>query len=163
MNATDPTARLLAGHGWERDLAATLTGYGWAVVPFGQAHIAEPVQTALRRHADSYGRPSGIRWLPDLLATRGDRVALVDAKTEGRPSDNYAVELAALDVGRVLVEHLHTPAYYVWPDGGVLTPHAVDRRWSRRMDGNRAGGSGTSFVLVDKRYAARAADVFGMG
>ncbi|HEY9413245.1 MAG TPA: hypothetical protein VIQ30_00675 [Pseudonocardia sp.] len=156
--------RFAGGTAWEMKLADGLRARGWKVAPFGQAQIKDDFRSALRDFTDGFGRPTLIRWLPDLLIARADRVALIDAKTESesnRNSPNYAIEFNALEAGLVVVERLHTPLFYVWPDGGVMTPEIVWQRWNRRLDGKAAAGSKTSFLLVDRGFAMKADEVFG--
>jgi hypothetical protein len=157
----DFRARFGAGVQWEKQLPDKLAVWGWDTTLFGQAQIPENFRDVLRDYEDSYGRPSLIRWLPDLLATRSGQICLIDAKTDSGSTPNYAVELDALRVGKAIVDHMFTPVYYVWPDGNVLTPRLVEQKVNRQMDGKNAKGSRTTFLLVDKCWALKAERVFG--
>lgn len=153
--------RFGAGEQWEVELASMLADRGWTVAKFGQAQIPDQMRKDLRDYRDSYGRPSLVRWLPDILAVRSGRIRLIDAKSEQSKTDNYAVEWSALQAGQLLEQQFHTPVFYVWPDYGVMTPEIVDQRWHDKRDGSGARGSNTSFVLVKKLHAKRLDDVFG--
>ena len=139
---------------------------GWLAAPFGQAQIPEEMRPHLARWIDDYGRATLLRWTPDIIAVKPVRepfVCLVDAKTESgknQNSENYSVEINAVDAGRVIVRDWHMPLFYVWPDGGVLTPDIVTNRWNRKFDGNGAGGSQTAYYLIAKRWALRSSDTF---
>jgi hypothetical protein len=151
---------------WETDLIQKLIDRGWLAGPFGQAQIPEEMRPHLWRWLDDYGRTTLLRWTPDIIAVRPTPkpfACLVDAKTESdknREGPNYSVEINAVDAGLAIVRDWHMPLFYVWPDGGVLTPHLVTNRWSRKMDGAGAGGSQTAFYLVAKRWAMKVGDVF---
>lgn len=79
---------------------------------------------------------------------------------KNQASPNYSVEVNAVDAGLAIVRDWHMPLFYVWPDGGVLTPHLAANRWHRKLDGDGASGSQTAFYLVAKRWAMRVCDVF---
>lgn len=158
--------RMAPARAWELELIAKFQKFGWLAAEFGQAQIPEEMRQHLRRWMDDYGRGTLLRWTPDIIAVRpvaDPFVCLVDAKTESeknKNSDNYSVEINAVDAGLAIVRDWHMPLFYFWPDGGVLTPHIVGNRWNRKLDGNGAGGSQTAYYLVDKRWAMKAADVF---
>lgn len=173
-------ARLEDGIAWEIELARHLGEWGWAVAPFGTATLPGVVSLgrlrdggpppgelykALMSYRRADGKPSGLRWLPDIIAGRGDQLCLIDAKSERRPSMNYAVELRALAVGSVIEQQLFTPVYYIWPDAGVLTPSHFTRREVTvkvsRPESFHDRGSGTPFALIPKRFATPAAEIFG--
>lgn len=158
---SDFRARFGTGSQWEQQLPAKLAAWGWQTTTFGQAQIPDGFRSVLRDYEDSYGRPSLIRWLPDLLATRSGQLCLIDAKTDRGGTQNHAVELDALRVGKAIVDHMFTPVYYVWPNGDVLTPRLVEQKVNRQLDGKNAKGSHTTFLLVDKCWALKADRVFG--
>lgn len=158
--------RLGPAQEWEQDLIGRLQDRGWLAAPFGQAQIPEEMRPHLWRWLDDYGRTTLLRWTPDIIAVRptSDPFAcLIDAKTESeknRNSENYSVEVNAVDAGLAIVRDWHMPLFYVWPDGGVLTPNQVVNRWNRKMDGNGAGGSQTAYYLVNKRWSKKVGTVF---
>lgn len=152
---------------WEQGLIERLRKRGWLAGPFGQAQIPDEMRPHLWRWLDDYGRSTLLRWTPDIIAVKPSSadpfVCLIDAKTESEKnqrSENYSVEINAVDAGLAIVRDWHMPLFYMWPDLGVLTPHIVANRWNRKMDGNGAGGSQTAYYLVAKRWAMKAADVF---
>ena len=158
--------RFVPARQWEDELIGKFRNRGWLAAPFGQAQIPEEMRPHLWQWADDYGRPTLLRWTPDIIAVRPTPqpfVCLVDAKTENarnQGSDNYSVEVRAVDAGLAIIRDWHMPVYYVWSDFGVLTPDAVLNRHGRRMDGDKADGSQTAYFLVAKRWALKAYDVF---
>lgn len=151
---------------WESQLLDHLRNRGWLAEPFGQAQIPEPMRPHLHRWADEYGRPTLLRWTPDIIAVRPTArpfVCLIDAKTETekhKNGDNFSVEINAVEAGLAIVRDWSTPLFYVWPDGRYLTPQTVLNRWNRKLDGADAGGSKTAFYLVAKKWADSATALF---
>ncbi|MGE5828845.1 MAG: hypothetical protein ACM30G_10875 [Micromonosporaceae bacterium] len=151
---------------WETDLIDRLVGWGWLAAPFGQAQVPQDMRPHLARWLDDYGHATLLRWTPDIIAVRPAArpyVCLIDAKTENESnaaSPNYSIEINAVDAGLTIVRDWHMPLYYVWEDGGVLTPQTVMNRWNRKMDGAGSGGSNTAYYLVAKRFARKANAVF---
>lgn len=155
--------RFRPARNWETELAAGLQARGWEVCEFGQGQLSDAAHEALRGWRDTFGRPSLIRWLPDLLAWRDSDVYMIDAKSEtekNEDSPNVAVELDAFNVGISIEQVLNTPMLYVWKCGAA-TPRTIENRWARRHDGGRTDGSGTAFLLMDKRYLTPLTSVFG--
>jgi hypothetical protein len=151
------------GREWEIELAAGLEDRGWKVCEFGQGQLTDAAHKALRNWSDSYGRPSLIRWLPDLLAWRAGEVYMIDAKTESerqKTSQNVSIELDAMQVGTHIETVLNTPMLFVWRDGAA-TPRTISNRWHTRRDGRNTNGSGTSFLLVAKEHLTPLSAVFG--
>lgn len=172
------TARLEDGIAWEIKLSQQLGHLGWATAPFGTATLPGVVSLgrlrdggpppgalykALMTYRGADGEPSGLRWLPDIIAGRDDQLCLIDAKTERRQTGNYAIEYQALRIGQLIEQFFNTPVYYVWPDGGVIAPsHMRDVDvYVKRSDDFYNRGSGTPYVLVPKRFATPASEVFG--
>jgi hypothetical protein len=151
---------------WETQLPDRLRDRGWLAAPFGQAQIPEEMRPHLARWLDCYGRSTLLRWTPDIIAIRPTAnpfVCLIDAKTESEKNQNslnYSIEINAVDAGLAIVRDWHMPLFYVWPDGGVLTPDLVLNRWNRKLDGDGAEGSQTAFYLVAKRWAMKVTTVF---
>lgn len=151
--------RLKLAEEWELALIEQLEECGWLADRFGQAQIRDDMRKYLRRW------PTPLRWLPDILAIHpgNGRHCLIDAKTDQskRTTDNYAVEVSVVDTGELFIRNLGTPVFYVWPDGGVMTPWIIRNRGHRR-DGKGTKGSGTPFYLIDRSFALRSSDLFGM-
>lgn len=151
---------------WEAELMARLTDRGWIVAPFGQVQIPDVMRPHLARWLDDYGRQTLLRWTPDIIAVRPAAdpfVCLIDAKTElekNKASENYAVEVNAVDAGLAIVRDWYMPLFYVWQDGGVLTPHIVINRSARKLDGAGANGSSTAFYLVRRCWAMKISKIF---
>lgn len=174
--------RLERGVQWEIALSHRLEKWGWAVAPFGVSTLPGVVSLGrvgrggpppgvlyktLLDYRDHTGNPSRLRWLPDMIAARGPNLCLIDAKSGRHDTGNYAIEAQALIVGRLLVEQFHTPVFYVWDDGGVITPQTVVINYPQievRVpddDDFHVRGSREPFVLVSKRYAITAYEIFG--
>lgn len=155
--------RFTSAQKFETELIDRFMSIGWLAAPFGQAQIPEEMRRHLARYVDHTGSPALVRWMPDIIAVRPAQrpaVCLVDAKSEQSDTPNYAVEINAVDAGITIARDWHMPLYYVWPDGGVLTPHLVLNRHNRRMDGSGSAGSGTAFYLVAKSFAWKFGDRF---
>jgi hypothetical protein len=178
------TDRLERGVQWEVALSHKLERWGWAVAPFGVATLPGVVSLgrvreggpppgalyqALLNYRDHKGQPSGLRWLPDMIAARGPMLCLIDAKSGRHDTGNYAIEYRALMVGRVLELEFRTPVFYVWDDGGVLTPQVIVLNYPQikvcmpEDNDPFVRGSREPFVLVSKRFALPANEVFRRG
>lgn len=105
------------------------------------------------------------RWIPDMIAVKGNRVALVDPKSELRnDTANFAVEINALQAHRAM-SPLGLRIVYVFGDMSCNFPEdlvAVGRFMpdvgSQRVAAN---GSGTPFVLVRKHDQLPMDKLFG--
>jgi hypothetical protein len=149
---------------FEQSVLARFNVSGWIAEPFGQALLPENARDALRHFEDLSGRPTLVRWMPDILAWREcnhrvTHLALIDAKV-GQVSDNHAVEIAAADAMDVYVERLYIPAFFVFNDWTVLTPRDVKHRGRLGPDPRGGNGSGTPYYLVPKRFARAFDNVF---
>lgn len=155
MSATE---RLMIGHAWERELRTILRTWGWISCPYGQGQLDRDTERVMRRFVAPNGYPSFLRWLPDLVARRDERIVLVDAKTEIAPSTNVAIETDALHAGMVIEHELNTPVLYVWREG-CATPTFVAQHHDGRREAQR--GSGTPFVIMAKSKLRPLAELFG--
>lgn len=148
--------RLQLAEEHERYVAQELEQRGWLVQRFGQGLLDERIQSALK------DRETPMRWLPDLLACRGQKVVLIDAKAEQRKDTaNFSLELTAL-TSMVLHKYLYgLPVVIVWDDLRVNTPDQLEPvRWVLDTDG-WVHGSRTPFVLVRKTHSYYMDDWFG--
>jgi hypothetical protein len=136
------------GLGHEQAVAEHLAGLGWTVHAWGQGLFddrdGELVRAALVLH-----RPATHwRWIPDLIAVRGDEIRLVDPKANQSDTEYHAIEIDAWMAHRVM-ECLGLPIVYVWHDFTCNTPTGLGpRRWFLNPQG--VNGSGTPFVLIRK-------------
>lgn len=131
-----------------------LTSTGWQADRFGQALLSDQTRDLLKRYEDGSRRPCLIRWMPDVITFgvfSGGRIwtALIDAKVCGdRP--NYSVEMSAAETAQIFADQLYTPTFFVFDDWKVLTPREVRQRGTPgRVTAN---GSGTPYLLVEKRF-----------
>ena len=139
---------------------------GYSAYPFGQAQLLPECRALLHRFEDGSGRPCLIRWMPDIIALRNHSdgrvwVSLIDAKSGGTDSPNYSVEMSAVETAEVFTDRLYTPTFFVFGDRKVMTPREIRQR-GRPGPPPKLGsnGSGTPYVLVEKRFARRFDDVF---
>src|SRR5262245_9722548 len=127
---------------------------GWLAFPFGQGQLPDECRRVLGKIEDDCGRPLLIRWMPDILAVCPSRpfVALIDAKRAG-DTDNVAIERNAIEAATIYADQFFTPTFFVFDSGAVLTPRdAAQRGWPGPTP--RIGhGSGTPYLLIEKRYA----------
>ena len=139
----------------EQRVAEELTLREWAVNPWGQGILTSPVQSALRR------TDSALRWTPDLVATRGEIVVLIDCK--GRKTsatrNRHTIERAAVKSHLQFSAWTDLPMYYVFDNLGVMTPHDV--LTAGRIGPHTQVGSGAPYYLVPAALARPVDDVFG--
>jgi hypothetical protein len=113
------------GREFEWNLLRDLNGTGWTTDRFNLC--PEHCRRELKR-SDYAGLPSRFRWVPDLITYHrfpdGENIVrLIDAK---RPwGANYAVEIACVETAELIIQHFHTPVFYVFNDGTVMTPEEV--------------------------------------
>jgi hypothetical protein len=136
---------------------------GWTAFHFGQSQLPEECRNLLVRFEDGSRRPCLIRWMPDVIAFRTypgrTWVALIDAKACGdRP--NYAVEMSAAETAEVFTDQLYTPTFFVFDDWKVLTPREVRQRGRSGPDPKPGRGSGTPYLLIDKRWGRPFNEIF---
>lgn len=148
--------RMANARKWEVELCQRLRDRGWVADLFGQGQLTEYWRTMLTGYRDSYGRPTLVRWMPDIIAAReGDpaSLAFIDAKTGMASTGNYSVEINAHQAARAFENLLYIPVFFVWEDGGVLSTHTIENRRFNRHDGGNTNGSGTAFYLIRKQFA----------
>lgn len=149
-------ARLEQGKVFEAAVGDRLRAHGWTVEPFGQALLSEAIRTALRRHAHL-----PLRWMPDLLAVRGDDLpVMVDAKGGRTDTPNYAIERDAFDGALRWWWAMRTQHWIVWHDFHWSTIDQISQglRDGVIRDGHwRGNGSGTPFLLIPKMPELRSA------
>ena len=157
-------ARLETAVEFEEQLKERLNSTGWPAFSFGQAQLPAECRQRLVRFEDFSKRPCRIRWMPDIITFRDLRsgrsyVALIDAKASN--GQRYAIETSALDTAEIYVDKLYTPTFFVFDDWKVLTPLEVRQRGFQGPC--RGNGSGTPFLLVEKRYGRLFTDFFPPG
>jgi hypothetical protein len=142
------------GYQHEQQVKAALELRGWQVSPFGHQVLPAHAREIVRRNDIGVDRVLW-RWMPDFIASKGDRVYLVEVKAELRTdTDFFSIEQKALDAHKV-ANRLGFRVIVVFDDmtcnfSDYLTPH---KKWTP-MPGLRrlvnVNGSGTPFVLVRK-------------
>jgi hypothetical protein len=127
--------RKVIGDQHELRVRAELEKRGWAVSPYGQGILGEPIRRALR-HTESR-----MRWDPDMIAAQGSSVCLIDAKTSMRGDDawSYTLSRKALSAHLRMWAELDLPIYYVFGNLGVATPAEV-MQFCRLATLGEAGG-----------------------
>lgn len=156
--------RRQAAEKWEFELRQLLNSWGWPSFPFGQAQLPDECRSRLRRFEDISGRPSLIRWMPDIITYRDlpDQkalVALIDAKACGGEYQNYSIEMSAIETAEIYTDRLYTPTFFVFDDHKVLTPREARQRGVKGRDVNNSG-SGTPYLLVPKVFGKPLAQAF---
>ena len=144
--------RLAVGTELERRVADELRHREWAVDPWGQDVLSEPIRDALWRS------DSRLRYLPDLIAARAGQLVTIDCKDRMRSStsDRYAVKRESVRFGLQLAA-LGIPMFYVFGNLGALLPTEI---MSYGRLGPRATGSG-AYYLIHEGIAHQFDDVFG--
>lgn len=139
----------------EQRIAEELTARGWAVNPWGQGVLTQPVQAALRR------TDSSLRWIPDLLAAKEGHVAMIDCKSSmtSRAMHRHAIESAAVRAHLQLVAWTLLPLYYVFDSLDVLTPY--DALAAGRTGPHSVAGSGAPYLLVPTTRSRTFDSTFG--
>lgn len=144
---TDTAAERFAMCGTqEQTVAARLETLGWSVAPFGQDRFGDEIVLALKARRP----PALLRWLPDFIAARGGKVALVESKsgTTWAQTGRHDVEISALAAYSAIESVFGVPVIIVWPDftctfAQDVQPikwHLEPAAWTR--------GSKTPFALV---------------
>ncbi|MEV8477064.1 hypothetical protein [Streptomyces sp. NPDC051173] len=147
--------RKAVGDAHELRVAQELTARGWDVASWGQAVRTDAVGRALR------GTDSLSRWTPDLIAARGERIALVDCKggTTSRSTGWHSVERNAVMAHLQLTAWTRLPVIYVFDDLGVLTP--MDILLRGRRGPHSPLGSGAAYYLIPVACSTPFDEVFG--
>jgi hypothetical protein len=149
-------SRLRLASATETEATERLRDAGYVVGQFGQAMLPQEVREQLR-HSES-----DLRWLPDLIAIRGTRELLVDAKTSARSdTPNYSIELRAHRAHLALMSAYGVPVVYYFTGGSAN--YAALVRIETMFDGRGTGGSGTPFLLARKAEQQAFEVIFGDG
>jgi hypothetical protein len=159
MTAREFRRRLDRAQAFEEKVAAELVARGWVAERFGQGQLSEQMRDMIKRVK------TRVRYMPDIIAAKrfGARTSLifVDAKAgdKWRETGRHDVEAAALDGAEAFQAMADCPVYFVFSDGGVVTP-AVFRELAAPGP-YRGVGSGTPFLLATREVCQRFDAVFG--
>lgn len=147
--------RMTLARAHEQSTAQRLRAYRWEVCDFGQGQLTAPMRDALRR----INTP--LRWMPDLLAVRETKVALIDAKAEqNKDTPNFSLEKSSHSAHIRWWVTFGIPLVYVWDD--FRCNYITDLGEEHLHQGAWLGrGSGTPFWLIPKTIARPWDDVFG--
>ena len=159
--------RLYLGQGHERRVGLSLEARGWHVHPWGQGILSAEVRSAFYE----LDRDKDVllwRWLPDMIAVKGDRILLVEAKAEherNADTPHFSIELRCV-MAQLAMKPLGLPSVIVWANGYcnyTENLRVIDYRMpsgtGRRV--RDANGSGTAFALVRKDEQLPMDDIFG--
>ena len=140
----------------ETQIIERLNATGWQAFQFGQGQLPQECRDRLIRFEDGARRPSLLRWLPDIItfcerANGSVFVALIDAKTCLSDTPNYSIESSSIETAEVITDKLYTPVFFVFGDFMVLTPRETRQRGRQGPPPKR--GSGTPYMLIEKRFA----------
>lgn len=127
--------RKSVGDEHERRVKEELERRGWTVDPYGQGVLSEATRRALKT------TDSRMRWDPDMIATQGSTIRLIDAKGAMRGEDawTYTLSRKALRAHLRMWTELDLPIYYVFANLGVATPVEV-MQFCRLASMGEAGG-----------------------
>lgn len=134
---------------------------GWYVRSWGQGIMDDVVKSILRAKS-----PVVLwRWLPDLIATKGKKIYLIDAKTDIiKNTPNFSVELHAV-IAHKAMSPLGLRIIYVFDDMSCNVPERlIPIRWTIPPDEQDcviSNGSGTPYILVRKCDQIPMDTVFG--
>jgi hypothetical protein len=151
------TDRITQARAHEKAVEAHIDHAGWDVCEFGQGCLSEEVRRALQPI------DTPLRWMPDLVAVRGQVAYLVDGKWSNRQdTGNYDIECSSLAALHEFYISLRLPVVTVWFDfrcnfsWELLASDAPLRRgpW-------RGNGSGTPFWLWPQSASRPFAEIFG--
>lgn len=151
--------RLERAQEFEQKVVAALVERDWQAEGFGQGQLSEDMREVIRR----VNTP--VRYMPDIIACKrlvtGTRLVFVDAKAGDRWKDTgkHDVETAALDAAEKWVTLSECPYFFVFGDGGVLTPDVL--RELGQPGTFRGVGSGTPFLLVPRAACTPFGAIFG--
>jgi hypothetical protein len=124
---------------------------GWIVESFGQGQLSAAMRMALQACTDWEGQPTGLRWLPDLIAVGGPLAVLIDAKSgeTWRTTGNLSIEKAALAAAVRFSHALKIDVYFIFTDGSAISARELDHgvKWDGQWRGR---GSNTPFWLFQK-------------
>lgn len=124
---------------------------GWYAEFFGQGQLTPRMRDYLR------DVDTAVRWMPDIIASRRlaarTLVAFFDAKAGERykQTGNHDIEVAALDAAEKWIDLSgdRCPYYFVFDDGGVVTPERI--RQTGKPGPYYGRGSGTPFLVFPTR------------
>lgn len=120
---------------------------------YGQGVWPERISAALR-HTDS-----AMRWEPDLIASYGSTIRLIDCKASMRGEDayQYTISRKAITAHLRMFAERDLPIYYVFDNLGVATPYEVMQFC--RID--RIGSAG-AYLTIQSGMPRPFDDAFGI-
>lgn len=147
--------RKAIGDQLETRIADELIVRGWHVNEWGQGVLDEATRAALRRSDTPF------RYTPDMVATRGEQVVLIDCKARAtsHQTGRHAIEKKSVSAHRVMHSWFDLPVYYVFEDHTVLTPEQVIQLG--RPGQHSTVGSGAPYFLIGTGHSVPLDDVFG--
>lgn len=142
MSATTFAERMYVAVEWEASARRHLSLMGWAAEPFGQGQMSTILRDAIAN------KPTALRYMPDIVAVRGDDIRFIDAKAQLRTdTSNWSIEHAAWRADVLYWASIH-PVYYAFPDLTAINAMAITNPVVHAGQGTN--GSGTDFILVPK-------------
>lgn len=143
--------RMIGALAAEDTVLQQLIEAGWKAIPFGQGTWPIDFRMAAKLCFDEFGHPSLARWLPDIIACKPPLICMFDVKYDSGKTENYSIELKALEALEASENSFHIRSLFIFEGLFVLTPEIVrsHSRHGRPSD----EGSGTPYVLINKRHA----------
>jgi hypothetical protein len=152
--STAPERLLEQGVAFEQRVAAALMRRGWAVAPFGLGMLPRGAARALSRRA------TPLRFLPDLIAWRGDDVQLVDAKSGwSGPAHRHDVNASSAFAAGQISDLANLPEWFVFEDGHAVQPDVILRRGTTGE--HKGNGTGLPYLLIGCADCSHVDEVFG--
>jgi hypothetical protein len=134
-----PRGRMRDGLAFEYRLAARLVENDWRVAFLGQDALPPWLRVALQPIPEC-----GLRFQPDLIALRGERVVAIDAKS----SRGFApIEVAELNAHDALQTAWRVPFWYVFGDGRCVSLATIQLA-PCKPGPHKGNGSGKPYVIV---------------
>ena len=131
-----------------------LRGKGWTAEPFGQGLLTDKMRDALKQVRP----PTPVRWMPDVIAVKGSRVLLLDAKTGRDDTENVSLEDASSRAALAFVIAMGCRVIHVWPGGKALSAEEAEQIEKRPGPPHHGTGSGTPYHLISKTLLNSLAD-----
>lgn len=159
MTKREFVRRLEVATAFEEKVVAALVERGWRAERFGQGQLSEEMRDIIKRVN------TRVRYMPDIIAAKSFNaktlLVFVDAKAGDKWKDtgNHDIETAALEGAEKWEQYAECPVYFVFSDGGTVTP-AVFRELA--TPGRFRGvGSGTPFLLIPRSACSKFDAIFG--
>jgi hypothetical protein len=144
------TSRAIANQKAEQAVIDRVKSYdGWECSPYGP-----PTDDPIRGMLADVKPSSALRWFPDLIATNGKEVSLIEVKSTRAGNRNWAIEKQSLAVAKQLNDEFKIRVAYAWVDSDNNIEAFVHYEelilLPMREGPQRGKGSGTPYWLIER-------------